>query len=109
MSWDVWMEIDTGGKKPVEIAECGNMTWNVSPMYYDAFDLENGIRGLDGMSGKNALEHLEKAISKMKRNPEKYNEMNPKNGWGDFAGALLFLEIIMDDCINNPKAIVRVM
>ena len=109
MIWDVWMEIDAGGENPAEVAECGNMTWNVSPMYYDALELEHGIRGLDGMDGQSALKHLNKAISKMVRNAEKYRVMNPENGWGNYDSALHFLEVIRNSCVKNPKAILRVI
>ena len=104
MSWNVWLEIDAE-----EVADCGDMTWNVSPMYYDAFDLEHGIRGLDGMTGEEASKHLVVAISKMVSDPDKYKAMNPENGWGCYGGALEFLITIRKSCDDNPKATVVVM
>ena len=103
MSWDVWLEIDDE-----EIADCGNMTWNVAPMYYEALESERGIGGLDGMTGEEASKYLVGAISKMVNDPDKYKAMNPKNGWGCYGGALEFLITIRNYCDNNSKAIVRV-
>jgi len=110
MSWHICLEIDTGGKTPAEVADCGNMTWNVSPMYYEAFDkTENGLRVIDGMIAKNALILLTNAILSMTNNPEKYQAMNPTNKWGDYESALKYLETIRDACADNPKATVMVV
>jgi len=108
MSWDFWMEADVGGKEPVDIGFDANYTYNVSPMFYDAFNLEEGIRGLDKMLGDEAMPYLENAIIKMKENPKKYKAMNPSNGWGDYDTALELLEKLLGWCIEAPKAQMRV-
>lgn len=108
MSWDAWIEIDTGGTDPAIVADLGDMTWNVSPMYYDAFGTEKGIRGLDRMIASDAVSLLNDVIITMKTNPDKYKAMNPTNKWGNYEVALKYLETIRDACDNNPKAILRV-
>ena len=44
----------------------------------------------------------------MEANPEMYKEMNPKNKWGDYKGALEFLSNIYQTCVNNPKCKIKV-
>lgn len=107
MSWDVDIIINTGIEDS-SVEECGNYTYNVSPMYYNSFNLEEGLRGLHQMGCEDAIKHLNIAINKMESDPEKYRAMNPKNGWGDYEGALNFLKRIRKDCTKHPKAKVGV-
>lgn len=103
MSYDVQITVNTGFED-VCVEECGNYTYNVSEMYYDAFGLKEGLRGLHDMGCESARKHLADAIKKMESDPEKYRAMNPENGWGDYEGALNFLKRIRKDCAKHPKA-----
>ena len=108
MSWDVSLMIDTGDKELVEVVDLGNYTYNVSPMYYKAFERKGGFRSLDGMRVKKAIPILERAIQRMKDDPKQYKKMNPENGWGDYEGALEYLMDILDGCKKHPKTIIKI-
>ena len=105
MSWNISMEVDVGGgnMRGIDVIDL-NYTFNVSPMYYDAIG-EIGMRGLSGMGGDEAYPILVDAIKKMKDSPDKYKEMNPPNGWGNYEGALNVLEEMAKAALECPKAV----
>ena len=111
MSWDFWMEIDTGGPEPVEMGGDANYTWNCAPMYYKLFEgqLENGIRSFDGMQGSDALPLLNDGIARMTRDFAEFEKLNPENGWGSAEGALDILKKLRAWCESHPKATLRVV
>ncbi len=107
MSWSFSMhgEVCPTCGRGAEIDEERNYTYNVSPMFYDALgELENGIRSLNGMTGDEGRPHLERAIMRMTDDPEKYQAMNPKNGWGDYEGALTLLSDLLEWSADYPTA-----
>lgn len=109
MGWDFSMEVDLGGPEPVDLGdeyEAG-YTYNVSPMFFDAFG-EDGIRGIDGLIGSEAQQRIESALEKMQGDPDRYIAMNPKNGWGNYDGAVELLCRLRGWCISAPKARMRV-
>lgn len=108
MSYDVHLEIDTGGTSKAIIEDCGNYTYNVSPMFYKA--MPEGLTGLRGKTGLAAIPILANGISEM-THPDKvaeYEKMNPKNGWGDRASAVAFLQGILESCRRHPKAMLEI-
>jgi len=109
MSWDFHMEMDLGGESPSSIGQYdANYTYNVSPMFYEAFDLDDGIRELDGMIGSKAEPIIQAAIVKMTKDPDTFEAMNPDNGWGNYEGALELLRTLRIWCREAPKATMRV-
>ena len=88
--------------------ECSsNYTYNVSQMFYDAFGGE-GIRALSGMRGREAATWLKGGIDRMALSPEHYMAMNPKNGWGNYEGALQLLRELREWAERYPEAIFKV-
>ena len=108
MSWDFSMEIDAGGDNPIELPYEASYTYNVSKMFYDAFDLEDGIRGLYGKTGAECRLLIEHAIIKFTINRKLYKSWNPENGWGNYDTALRLLNELLSWCDESPKAIMRV-
>jgi len=115
MSWDFNMVIDIANGRDAEIFDGLNYTYNVSPMYVEAFkesegsialniNKSKGIRILEGLTGEEAKPFLEKAIKKMKDEPNYYKTFNPKNGWGNYEGALSLLEQLLEWAEYAPKA-----
>jgi hypothetical protein len=112
MSYDVSLTINTG-KADHEVVDCGNYTYNVSPMYRKAFPLATkgiqlGINCLHDMRADAAAEILNVAIDAMVQNKEEYIALNPSNGWGNYDGALSFLCNIRSLCLIHPLCTVKI-
>lgn len=60
-----------------------NITFNVSPMFYDAIP-DTGIRTIYGKTGAEALTILRVIRTHFEENKEKLEAMEPDNGWGTF-------------------------
>lgn len=107
MSWDIWLEVDTGGPEPATIAhEPLNYTYNVSPMYRLA-----GLGTPSEWDGKPADEVYRITTVVAKTMVERWDEcvaLNPENGWGDAGGALDFILHVRRVCADHPRATVRV-
>lgn len=109
MSYDVWLEIDTGGEEPASVSESLNCTYNCGPMFRKALG-GSGIHDLGGKVAGDLLPQLRAAVANI-TDPaecETYLAMNPPNKWGDHAGAISFLESILLECSKHPKATVKV-
>lgn len=104
MSWTFNIEVHVGNDKWKSLDYSANMTYNVSPMYYDAFDDLGGIRVLDKRECAAAVPDIVAAIERMEADPDKYKAMNPKNGWGDYDGALKLLHTLKEWAIDCPAA-----
>ena len=106
MSYDVWMEADLGGPRPVRLNILSeNYTSNVSPMWFESL----GGRSLGVLIEQNTyaeglIEPLTKAVADMQDRPEHYKKMEPDTGWGDRHGARMFLLSILGACKAAPKA-----
>lgn len=103
MSYDASMMIDTG-RGDVCVADIGNCTSNVSPMWTKA--LGHPLRDLHGQSGEVCAAALVNAVQHIRcpENRASYEAMNPANGWGSHEGAAQFLEKILRACERHPKA-----
>ena len=101
MSWDVNLYAPTECGQLTDVGR-RNYTWNVSPMYYDALG-GDGLSQFGRMNAKDALPILKEGVRKMKESPEKYREMNPPNGWGNYEGALDLLEWMLKKCEEYPS------
>lgn len=103
MSYDVWLECPCCESQINE--QSWNYTCNISPMLRDAgIDIHNWNDCL----ARKIIPKLEKGIANLRNEPERYKEMNPKNGWGDYSGLLKhFLEPFLQVCIEHPDMVVR--
>ena len=110
MSYDVWLEIDTGGEHPHSLTECYSPTYNLGPMFRLALSGDEqgeGVPDWNGMFASELISKLREAIAAMEDDPAKFKRLNPENGWGNYEGALNFLSEILRQCIQHPKATVR--
>lgn len=110
MSYDGWLCIDTGGPEAAEVAELGNYTSNVAPMWRTALkaageDIE--LSRTDGRIAGEVLPLLRAAVAHMEDHPRDYAALNPANGHGDYAGALAYLRDVVIACAQHPKATLR--
>lgn len=79
-------------------------TTNLRPMWEAA-----GI-DFDALEGKTAAEIkpvLKAAIAAMEADPEKFKELNPPNGWGDYEGLLKVLRRLHDDCDRASTSVLE--
>ena len=51
---------------------------------------------------------LSAGLSKLKGNPDKYESLNPENGWGSYIGLVEVVEKYLAACIEFPEATIRV-
>ena len=87
-----------------------NLTYNLSPMLRAAgFPGWSEVVGndLDPLpTGKRVAEVMAEVVSELRADPDKYRELNPPNGWGDYDGAVKTLS----DCVavlrEHPGAVV---
>jgi hypothetical protein len=84
--------------------ECFNYTYNVSPMWYAAKP-EKGIRTHYGMTGQEALNPLREIREYMEDHKEELEKLDPENGWGDYCGALEFVNSLIMASLRNPEKI----
>lgn len=110
MSWDIEFTINTGLLHEEIIGPHFNYTYNVSPMYYKAFEgiSSEGFKRLNGMSGATASIALKHAIEIFKRDEKEFRKMNLDNKWSGYDGALYLLKQIKDYCDENPLVTVRI-
>ena len=101
------MSLDIGikAKREVEIFD-RDITYNLSKMYYKCID--GGFKALNGMSCKDALPILNKAINDLIDNQEEYEKLNPENGWGSYDGLLEALKDMRNCCEENKDGIIEV-
>lgn len=105
MSYDIWLTIDTGGPEPATVADCGNMTSNVAPMWRLAgADLAN----FDGKQAGECIDQLRMAVQDMQIHPQRYAPLNPANGWGDYRGCRGYLASLLAAFEKHPHATVVV-
>jgi len=96
MSYDGWIELPIPGQDEAHtLAEIGNYTSNVSPMWRWCMSLvtEQPMRlsDTDGWTCDRVAPVLAKAVAVMEAERHRLEEMSPANGWGDYDGALRYL------------------
>jgi hypothetical protein len=108
MSYNVYVYIPAAVDPDAEaILWEGNYTSNVAPMWRKAIG-DNLGRTIDMLPFASTVQPiLAKGIKRMRANPDEYRAMNSENGWGNYEGALAFLEEIEHACRNYPMARVR--
>ena len=82
--------------------ESFNYTYNVSPMWYAAKP-DKGIRIHYGMTGQEALIPLREIREYMEDNKGELEKLDPENGWGDYWGALQFVNELILASLRNPS------
>lgn len=103
MSWDVKLK----AKREIILFQT-NITYNLSDMYYKCIDKELGLKKLNGLSSKEALPIVKRAIEDMIKNKEEYEKLNPSNGWGSYDGLLRDLRNLKESCEQIPDGVIEV-
>jgi len=85
-----------------------NITHNLIPMWKKA-GVYDALYNSDGKNPEEFIEVLGRGMHDMRTNPEEYKKLNPENGWGDYEGAIDFLEEFNRACLDSPlQSIIRV-
>lgn len=87
-------------------ADVGNYTSNVSQMWATA--LGCSLSELHGMPASECIPSLETAVADMEAFPHKYLPMNPDNGWGNYQGALEYLQTLLIACKKHQNTIIDI-
>lgn len=89
-----------------DIAELGNYTSNVAPMWRAALGFR--LQDTSGWDVRLAEFVFDHAAQVMLANREEFEAMNPENGWGNFDGAVRYLLNAADTCYPyRDDAVVR--
>jgi hypothetical protein len=51
---------------------------------------------------------LQAGLNLLVSDPEEYQALNPKNGWGDYEGLVKFVQDYLNACVQNPNTLVEV-
>ena len=102
MSYDIRLEIDTGGAGPACLTETLSPTYNLGPMF--SLALGCGLRELSGKTAAECLPILRAGVAFMEDKPSECKALNPANGWGSYEGALQTLRTMVSQCSQHPKA-----
>lgn len=117
MSYDAAVVLPMPADDPegdVTLAELGNYTRNVSPMFRHALAPLHGVTvlgDLDGLPCATLAYSLPVAVARMESDREQLLPLQPANGWGDYAGALAYLQGLRDGCqrfAHVPGAVLRI-
>jgi hypothetical protein len=104
MSYDIHLEIDTGGPEPATLTDW-NFTSNVSAMWCAA---GTDLAEHDGKKAGDLIDELGEAISELKAQPARYRAMDSPNGWGTYEHLLPQMEVLLAQYRAHPLATVRV-
>ena len=77
-----------------------NYTYNVTKMWTEATGQEKLVQ-IEGLTGFQALEILNKGIKELCSKPEHYKQYNPPNGWGDYDSFVEWLTKLKRYCEDN--------
>jgi len=107
MSYNVKLKINTGIDN-VTVEDCGNYTYNCAEMFIKGNKKGLSLNELNGKSCEEAIEILQEVFDDMSNNVEKYEKLEPKNGWGDWEGFYDFVKDILVYCKKNPKCFLSI-
>lgn len=105
VSYDIWLEADLGGPEPMEVGLWWNYTSNCGPMWREA---GADLAEFHGRQAGDCGEALLCAIQTMEREPERFQAMNPSNGWGSYDTLLPALRELLEMFKRAPRATVKV-
>ena len=87
-----------------------NVTHNLIPMA-DAAGIGDAIWRPEELGLVQAIElipFLEARLERLLAEPDRYRQLNPPNGWGNYEGFCDFVAAYLEACRKNPGARVRV-
>ena len=106
MSADWWFDSGDG-------LESWNITYNLSPMLREAGWVwpDGRVWSNEYLDGAKAMDIGEKAmyvLRNLESDPEKYEAMNPSNGWGTYEALLEVWRDFVESIREHPEATIGV-
>lgn len=80
-----------------------NITYNLGCMWREIYPYHEKMIPIEGMTAQESLEMLQRAYDELKLNPEKFEAMNPANGWGSYEDFLYFIDDLIDTAKEFPS------
>jgi hypothetical protein len=105
VSYDIWLEIDTGGPEPACVGRDWNYTSNCVPMWRAA---GADLAEFHGKSAADCIPVLSAAIELLRAEPARFEAMDPENGWGSYETLVPALEALLANFEHHPRATVGV-
>lgn len=102
MGWDIYLVGEIDGNS-VELG-WWNYTHNCNGMIRDAGFTDWSMEAINGMSAEAFAQKLDLAIAALEREPTRFSEMDPPNGWGSYDTLLPKLREILGRCRAYPSA-----
>lgn len=108
MSYDGGIQMpDPDSGELTYLVSFDNYTSNVSPMWRAAMHAVTGeemrLQDTAGWTAERAYPVLVQAAQWMREHAAQLEAMNPANGWGDYAGALRYMEHVAEHCRMNRQ------
>lgn len=86
-----------------------NITHNLNTMAEEAGIYQHLWRPgeLDITLASQLIDPLREGLHRLKSDPERFEALNPKNGWGSYDGLVEFVDKYLDACYQYPDATVE--
>lgn len=104
MSYDLWLEIDTGSGYRARVYEW-TFTSSASPMWRHA---GADLAGFDGKTAAECTPILDAAVRRMLADPGTYRSMDAPNGWGTYDQLMPHLAELLRAMQTHPATTVGV-
>jgi hypothetical protein len=104
MSYDIWLQVDTGGPEPLTTGDW-NFTSNVSRMWRAA---GADLAEFHGKSAAECAPVLRSAIAVLEADPDRFSAMDSPNGWGTYRQLVPALRRLLGLFEAHPKTTVAV-
>jgi len=91
-----------GARFDVEVTD--GITYNLMPMFREA-GWDHTL--YDGWTGAMMLPVAQAALDALKKDPERFQALNPSNGWGSYSDSIWFFSRLVGACEQNPDHIMR--
>ena len=84
-----------------------NITHNLNRMWDEA-GIYDALYNCEGQTALSVLPILEKGLSLMRSDPQRFVKFNSPNGWGTYKNALPWLEDLVKEFKKYPEGIIEV-
>jgi hypothetical protein len=105
MSYDIWATVEPAPNRFTTYLDLGNITSNVAPMWRAACPSLDGLAGIDGKTGAEVSERLQRGLRFMYKQRRKLEDLNPENGWGNFPAAFRYFAAVARAARDHPDAV----